>query len=113
MRLLLTQFSSCVNPLFFVIQIPSLLFILTGYILSTSLYCCSINCLTVHVQLGQVLWCAVLGVLQISTVLMPHYLWYFWDGNKVEFDMAPQVLKILYRQAIIWVSSWQKTSVSR
>ena len=44
---------------------------------------------------------------------MPHYLWYFWDGNKVEFDMAPQVLKILYRQAIIWVSSWQKTSVSR
>ena len=42
--------------------------------------------------------------LQLVTVLAPHYCWYYWDGNKVEFDMAPQVLKILYRQAIIWVS---------
>ena len=42
-------------------------------------------------------------MFQIPSVIFPHYLPSYWTNKKGEFKLAYQVLRILYRQSLIWV----------
>lgn len=42
--------------------------------------------------------------MQVVTSLFGSFAVYYWTMKKKEFQMPHEVLKIVYRQALIWVS---------
>ena len=50
-------------------------------------------------------------MLQIPSVIFPHYLPYYWTNKKGEFKLAYQVLRILYRQSLRWVRKFVRLKI--